>query len=83
MQRVDSVLSVTFWVLTTSEGREWMDRPPKNISKKMFFRKNVGKNKFFLEAVNQLKKTSDCIKNDPPGPGQNLEKSQKSWKNDP
>ena len=27
--------------------------------------------------VNQLKKTSDCIKIDPPGPGRSLEKSQK------
>ena len=36
--------------------------------------------KFFGGTVNQLKKTSDCIKSDPPGPGQNLEKSQKSQK---
>ena len=28
----------------------------------------------FLEAVNQLKKTSDCIQIHPPGPGQNLKK---------
>ena len=33
---------------------------------------------FFLEAVNRLKKTSDCIKIDPPGPGRNLKKSQKN-----
>ena len=31
----------------------------------------------FLEAVNQLKKTSDCIKIDPPGPGRNLKKNSK------
>ena len=29
----------------------------------------------FLEAVNQLKKTSDCIQIHPPGPGQNLKKN--------
>ena len=38
------------------------------------------KQKGFLEAVNQLKKTSDCINIDPPGPGQNLEKGQKNQK---
>ena len=38
---------------------------------------------FFLEAVNQLKNTTDCIKIDPPGPGQNLEKKSKKSKNDP
>ena len=32
----------------------------------------------FFRTVNQLKNTSDCIKIDPPGPGQNLKKSQKS-----
>ena len=32
---------------------------------------------FLLEAVYQLKKTSDCIQIDPPGPGQNLEKNLK------
>ena len=45
-------------------------------SQKYLFEKNFEKKKkCFLEAVNQLKKTSDCIKIDPPGPGQNLEKS--------
>ena len=34
---------------------------------------------FFL-TIYQLKNTSDCIKIDPPGPGQNLEKGQKSRK---
>ena len=43
------------------------------------FENKIQKNSFF-RTVNQLKKTSDCIKIDPPGPGQNLEKSQKSWK---
>ena len=38
---------------------------------------SVEKKLFFL-TVNQLKNTSDCIKIDPPGPGQNLKKSQKS-----
>ena len=42
--------------------------------------KILNKKSFFLEAVNQLKKTSDCIKIDPPGPGQNLEKVKKSRK---
>ena len=36
------------------------------------------KKHIFLEAVNQLKKTSDCIKIDPPGPGRNLKKKQKN-----
>ena len=51
----------------------------KSFSEKML------KNMIFLEAVNQLKKTSDCIKIDPPGPGQNLKKSKKrrKKKNDP
>ena len=34
---------------------------------------------YFL-AIYQLKNTSDCIKIDPPGPGRNLEKSQKKTK---
>ena len=41
------------------------------------------KQKFLLDAINQLKNTSDCIKIDPPGPGRNLKKSQKSRKNGP
>ena len=45
------------------------------------FSENVEKTKFFLEAVNQLKNTSDCIKIDPPGPERNLEQRQKSQKN--
>ena len=48
---------------------------PRSFEKKVF-----GRKKNFLEAVNQLKKTSDCIKIDPPGPEQNLEK--KSQKNE-
>ena len=36
--------------------------------------------KCFLEAIYQLKNTSDCIKIDPPGPGRNLKKSQKKSK---
>ena len=36
--------------------------------------------KVFFRTVNRLKNTSDCIKIDPPGPGQNLEKSQKTSK---
>ena len=40
------------------------------------------KKSFFFWTVNRLKKTSDCIKIDPPGPGRNLKKSQKSLKND-
>ena len=39
------------------------------------------KKKFFGGTVNQLKKTSDCIKIDPPGPGRSLEKNQKKSKN--
>ena len=49
-----------------------MDRPKKR-EEKYTFEKHIEKI-VFLEAVNQLKKTSDCIKIDPPGPGQNLEK---------
>ena len=29
----------------------------------------------FLEAIYQLKKTSDCSQNDPPGPEQHLKKN--------
>ena len=54
-----------------------MDRPPKILWKNRCSR-NVGTKN--LEAVNQLQKTSDCIKIDPPGPGQNLKKSQKKSK---
>ena len=45
--------------------------PKKNWKIKVWSKKD------FLEAVNQLKNTSDCIKNDPTGPGQNLEKNKK------
>ena len=48
-----------------------MDRP-EQIWKK--HRKKSGK---FLEAIYQLKNTSDCIQIDPPGPEQNLEKIEK------
>ena len=44
-----------------------------------FEKKFLVEKKFFL-TVNQLKKTSDCIKIDPPGPGRSLEKSQKKSK---
>ena len=68
-------------MLTTSEGREWMDRPAKKTWKKQF-KKRSNKE---IEAVYQLKNTSDCIQIDPPGPGQNLEKigGGKRQKNDP
>ena len=52
------------------------------VQKKMFWKIKFWSKKkfFFFWTVNQLKKTSDCIKIDPPGPGQNLEKNQKSQK---
>ena len=51
------------------------------VQKKMFWKiKFWSKKKFFFWTVNQLKKTSDCIKIDPPGPGQNLEKKSKKLK---
>ncbi len=54
------------------------------VQKKMLWKiKFWSKKKFFFGTVNQLKKTSDCIKIDPPGPGRNFEKkSKKSKKND-
>ena len=52
-----------------------MERPSKIDFGKINFRKNVA-TILFLEAVNQLKNISDCIKIDPPGPGQNLRKKQ-------
>ena len=59
--------------LTTSEGWKLMEKSPKNIWDYNILVKSV-----FFEAVNQLKKTSDCIKIDPPGPGRNLEKKPKN-----
>ena len=53
------------------------------IQSLVFLSRFTVKKKFFLEAVNQLNKTSDCIKIDSPGPGQSFEKNQKSRKNDP
>ena len=53
--------------------------PPK-IFRTNIFSKSRKFAVFLRGAVNQLKKTSDCIKIDPPGPGQNLKKGQKSRK---
>ena len=50
---------------------------PKNILKEQFSKK-VQKNIFL--AIYQLKKTSDCIKIHPPGPGRNLKKKSKKVK---
>ena len=49
-----------------------MDRPKKNIEKK-----NEKKSENKIEAIYQLKKTSDCIEIDPPGLGRNLKKKSK------
>ena len=59
-----------------------MDRPPKIYFEKIIFGKKSKKLDIFL-TIYQLKNTSDCIKIDSPGPGQNLEKVAKSEKNDP
>ena len=62
--------------MTTSEGWKLMEKSQKYI----LDQKVLVQQKFFLEAVNRLKKTSDCIKIDPPGPGQNLKKKKKGKK---
>ena len=49
--------------------------PKSFLGGKQISEKNVEKK--ILEAVNQRKKTSDCIKIDPPGPGRNFKKTQK------
>ena len=61
--------------LNSSGGWKLMESQKNVLGNKILVEK-----KAFLEAVNQLKKTSDCIKTDPPGPGRNLEKSQKKTK---
>ena len=52
-----------------------MDRPPQKIFEQIIFEKKVEKKETFVLAIYQLKKTSDCIKIDPLGPGQNLKKT--------
>ena len=42
--------------------------------KKIYFEKNSKKRKRKIEAIYQLKKTSNYSQNDPPGPEQNLKK---------
>ena len=60
--------------MITSGGWKMMEKSKKYfLGNKIWVEKQV----FFL-TVNQLKKTSDCIKIDPPGPGRNLKKSQKN-----
>ena len=54
-------------------GNEW-----KSQQKTCFGKYKFGR--FFFRTVNQLKKTSDCIKIDPPGPGQHFEKVKKVLK---
>ena len=52
--------------------------PKKYILEKYFFEKKSWKKYNFLEAVNQLKKTSDCIQIHPPGPGKKLKKKSEN-----
>ena len=72
------MFGVIFWLFQIS-SRTWginydtiacvfelVDGPPKICWKTIF-----------LEAVYQLKNTSDCIQIDPPGPGRNLKKKSK------
>ena len=57
-------------------GNFWFPSHLKKSQKVKFW----SKKKVFFSTVNRLKNTSDCIKIDPPCPGQNLKKSQKKSK---
>ena len=52
--------------------------PKKNILEKESWGKKSWKKHNFLEAVNQLKKTSDCIQIHPPGPRKKLKKKKEA-----